>query len=95
MFNNIFAESQPNALFASSGGNSKPDQRSAIALAVLGQVFPTVEIWVLEDRDMASGKSVSENDRQIYLYSNPQNHRVLMRWEIENYIYDKDVLIAY
>lgn len=95
VFNNIFAESHPDALFTSSGGNTEPDQRSGIALAVLGKVFPTVDIWVLKDRDMASGKSTNENDRQIYLKTNPQNHRVLKRWEIENYLYDKDVLKAY
>ncbi len=44
---------------------------------------------------MASGKPTNENDRQIYLKTNPQNHRVLKRWEIENYLYDKDVLKAY
>jgi AAA15 family ATPase/GTPase len=95
VFNNIFVGSYPNALFTSSGGNTEPDQRSAIALAVLGKVFPTVEIWVLKDRDMASGKFTNENDRQVYLDTNPQNHRVLKRWEIENYLYDKDVLKAY
>lgn len=95
VFNNIFATSHPDVLFTSSGGNTEPDQRSAIALAILGKVFPTVEIWVLKDRDMASGKPTDENDRQIYLKTNPQNHRVLKRWEIENYLYDKDVLKAY
>lgn len=95
VFNNIFAESHPNVLFTSSGGNTEPDQRSAIALAVLGKVFPTVDIWVLKDRDMASGKYTNENDRKVYLKTNPINHRVLKRWEIENYLYDKDVLKAY
>lgn len=95
VFNNIFASSNPEALFTSSGGNTEPDQRSAIALAVLGKVFPTVDIWVLKDRDMASGKATDENDRQIYLKTNASNHRVLKRWEIENYLYDMDVLKAY
>lgn len=95
VFNNIFAQSHPHAFFTSSGGNTEPDQRSTIALAVLGKVFPAVDIWVLKDRDMASGKFTSEHDRQIYLKTNPQNHRVLKRWEIENYLYDKDVLMAY
>lgn len=95
VFNNIFAQSHPDCLFTSSGGNTEPDQRSAIALAVLGKVFPTVDIWVLKDRDMASGKPTTENDRQVYLKTNPVNHRVLKRWEIENYLYDKDVLKAY
>ncbi|MCB0311526.1 MAG: AAA family ATPase [Bdellovibrionales bacterium] len=95
VFNNIFAESHPESLFTSSGGNTEPDQRSAIALAILNKVFPTVDIWVLKDRDMASGKPFDENDRQIYLKTNASNHRVLKRWEIENYLYDKEVLKAY
>lgn len=95
VFNQIFAESHPDSLFTSSGGNTEPDQRSAIALAVLGKVFPTVEIWVLKDRDMASGKPTDEKDRQICLRTNANNHRVLKRWEIENYLYDKEVLNAY
>ena len=44
---------------------------------------------------MSSGKITSENDRQIYLQTNPQSHRVLKRWEIENYLYDKEVLQQY
>jgi AAA15 family ATPase/GTPase len=95
VFNNIFAESHPESFFTSSGGSTEPDQRSAIALAVLGKVFPAVDIWVLKDRDMASGKFTDENDRKIYLKTNSENHRVLKRWEIENYLYDKDVLKAY
>lgn len=95
VFNNIFSESHPDSLFTSSGGNTEPDQRSAIALAVLSKVFPTVDILVLKDRDMASGKPTNENDRQVYLRTNPNSHRVLKRWEIENYLYDKDVLKAY
>jgi hypothetical protein len=95
VFNNIFAESHPHALFTSSGGSTEPDQRSTIALAILGKVFPTVSIWVLKDRDMASGKPTNESDRQTYLKMNAANHRLLKRWEIENYLYDKDVLKAY
>jgi hypothetical protein len=95
VFNNIFAESHPHTLFTSSGGSTEPDQRSTIAMAVLGKVFPTVAIWVLKDRDMASGKPTNESDRQTYLKMNAPNHRLLKRWEIENYLYDKDVLKAY
>jgi hypothetical protein len=95
VLNNIFAGSHPDALFVSSGGNTELDQRSAIAISILGKVFPTVDILILKDRDMASGKATDENDRQIYLKTNPSNHRVLKRWEIENYLYDKAVLTAY
>lgn len=95
VFNNIFAESHPHVFFTSSGGNTEPDQRSAIALAVLGKVFSPVGIWVLKDRDMASGKPTDQHDREIYLKTNPLTHRILKRWEIKNYLYDKDVLKAY
>lgn len=93
--NNIFAATRPDTLFISSGGNTELDQRSAVAITILGKVFPTVDILVLKDRDMASGKNTNENDRQVYLKNNPNYHRVLRRWEIENYLYDKQVLKAY
>lgn len=95
VFNNIFGECEPDTLFVSSGGNTELDQRSAIAIAILGKALPTVEFLVLKDRDMASGKNTTEKDRQLYLQNNEENHRVLKRWEIENYLYDKDVLKAY
>jgi predicted ATPase len=95
VFNNVFAASHPDVLFISSGGNTELDQRSAIAISILGKVFPTVDILVVKDRDMASGKPTDESDRQIYLKTNEQHHRVLKRWEIENYLYDKEVLKAY
>ncbi|MES0039673.1 AAA family ATPase [Mesorhizobium sp. M0046] len=95
VYNSIFAHSYPDALFVSSGGNTELDQRSAIAIAVLGKVFPTVDVLLLKDRDMASGKATTENDRHVYLTNNPNNHRVLKRWEIENYLYEKDVLRSY
>ncbi len=95
VFNNIFSESYHDTLFVSSGGNTELDQRSDIAIAILSKVFSSLEILVLKDRDMASGQNTNENDRQIYLQNNPPNHRILKRWEIENYLYDKEVLSKY
>ncbi len=95
VFNNIFSESRNETLFISSGGNTELDQRSEIAISILTKVFNEIEIWVLKDRDISSGRLNSENDRLIYLQNNPQNHRVLNRWEIENYLFDKEVLKAY
>ena len=95
VFNNIFGENYPDTLFVSSGGNTELDQRSEVALSILSKVFPEVEIWVFKDRDMSSGKPNTENDRQEYLRLNPQNHRVMRRWEIENYLYDKEILKKY
>lgn len=95
VYNNIFGEKYPDTLFISSGGNTELDQRSNIAITLLSKVFPDIEIWVCKDRDMSSRALNNEQDRQNYLSLNPQNHRVIKRWEIENYLYDKEVLKAY
>lgn len=95
VFNTIFGESYPETLFVSSGGNTELDQRSDIAIAILSKVFSDIEIWVLKDRDMGSGKKISESERQLYLQNNPLSHRVLKRFELENYLYDKEVLKKY
>lgn len=95
VFNNIFSNKHTDTLFVSSGGNTEIDQRSEIALSILSKVFTEIEILVLKDRDMSSGKPNTEADRQLYLKNNPQNHRVLKRWEIENYLFDKEVLQKY
>lgn len=95
VYNNIFGEAYPDTLFVSSGGNTELDQRSNIALAILGKVFPDLEIWVCKDRDMSSGALNDESERILYLKNNSDNHRVIKRWEIENYLYDKEVLKRY
>ena len=95
VYNTIFCEQYPDVLFISSGGNTELDQRSYIAIAIFSKVFSELQILVLKDRDMASGKMTSLKDRDLYLENNPKNHRVLKRFEIENYLYDMEVLKAY
>ncbi len=95
VLNNIFNREYPDTVFVSSGGNTELDQRSSIALAILGKVFPNMEIWVFKDRDMASGKLVSESDRTEYLANQNERFRVMKRWEIENYLFDEEVLRKY
>jgi len=92
VYNRIFGSEFPNTLFISSGGNTELDQRSAIAISILGKVTPSIDILVLKDRDASSGKTT---DRDTYLHSNADNHRMLKRFEIENYLFDKEVLKAY
>ena len=95
VFNNIFSEKYHDTLFISSGGNTELDQRSEIALAILNKVFDDIEILVLKDRDISSGRLTTLEERNTYLKNNPRNHRVLERWEIENYLFDKEVLKKY
>jgi len=92
VYNTIFEDEFPDTLFVSSGGNTELDQRSEIAIAIIGKALPETEILVLKDRDMGSGKIVAEKDRQEYLSLNLDSHRVLRRYELENYLFDKTVL---
>ena len=95
VYNNIFEENYPETLFVSSGGSTELEQRSSVALSVLSKALKYIEIWILKDRDMSSGKETSENQRQIYLNNTDNNHRVLKRYEMENYLFDKEVLKKY
>lgn len=95
VFNNIFTKEHNDTVFVSSGGNAELDQRSEIALKILNKVFDEIEILVLKDRDISSGRLNSSEDRDHYLRNNPANHRVLERWELENYLFDKEVLKKY
>ena len=91
VYNNIFGEKENDTLFISSGGNTEPEQRRSIALTILNKALPDVEIFVLSDRDIMSGQITTENDRQNYLREH-NYRRMLKRREIENYLYDKEVL---
>ena len=95
IYNTIFSHKYPEVLFVSSGGNTELDQRSDITFSILSKVFQDLNVWVLKDRDMASGKDTDEETRLLYLSTNPHNHRVLKRYEIENYLFDKEVLVKY
>ncbi|QDW66102.1 AAA family ATPase [Luteimonas granuli] len=95
VYNTVFSSARPDTLFISSGGNTELDQRSDIAIRILGKVFTDLSILVLKDRDVASGARATMRDREIYLQNNPPNHRVLNRFEIENYLFDKEVLAKY
>ena len=94
-YNNIFSSSYPDTLFVSSGGNTEPQQRSQIALTIFPKILKGVEILVLSDRDFASGAPTTAADRAVHLRNNPENYRVLNRWELENYLYDAEVLKRY
>jgi predicted ATPase len=95
VLNTIFAQTHPDTQFVSSGGNTELDQRMAITIGIISKVLPMLEIWLLKDRDISSGSKTTEAERQQYLSNNAPSHRVLKRWEIENYLFDREVLEAY
>ena len=95
VYNKVFGETHGDTLFVSSGGGTEPERASEFGVALLSKVFDDLEILVLVDRDFASGATTDQNDRRTYLGNQAPNHRVLVRWEIENYLYDREVLKRY
>lgn len=92
VYNMIFGKKYADTLFVSSGGNTELDKRSDVAIKILSKIISGIEILVLKDLDMNSGNEVNLEVRKQYLDNNPKYHRVLSRFEIENYLYDKEVL---
>lgn len=91
IYNKIFSQEFSNCLFVSSGGNTELDQRSSIAFRVLSKAFKDMQLLILKDRDFASGKMTTQEDRSLEL-AKDKNYRILKRFEIENYLYDKEIL---
>lgn len=94
-FNAIFSSKYPDTQFVSSGGNTELDQRSAIAVSILSKAVQDLDVFVLKDRDAGSGTYMDLTARNEYLDLNEANHRMLLRLEIENYAFDKEVVRAY
>lgn len=95
VYNLVFGETYDQTQFVSSGGNTELDQRRSIALRVLSKALPKLEIWVLKDRDFGSGRAITEAERHEALSKGDASLRILRRWEIENYLLDRELLIAY
>ena len=94
IYNNIFNKKYTDILFVSSGGNTELEQRRSITLKILSKALKDLQILILKDRDCQSGKQVSIKYRQKLLDGN-SSLRILNRYEIENYLYDKEILKKY
>lgn len=86
IYNEIFSENYHDVLFVSSGGGGEVAKNASLALKVLNKTFIGVELCLLKDRDEKTNE-----DRQNFINENA-NHRMLKRREIENYIFDKEIL---
>ena len=82
-YNRIFADNHPDTLFISRGG-SKHVEGSEDLIAVLRAVAKGVNTWRLVDRDDMTDEA---RDKRLQ-----DGVHVLNRREIENYLYDPDVL---
>lgn len=92
VYNKIFSQAYPDTLFISSGGNTEPDKYSSIALTILNKAFRDVDLLLLKDMDInGNGKPTTAKQRNDFLESNSMN-RMLKRKEIENYLFDFEIL---
>ena len=82
-YNQLFADTHPDTLFISKGGSKEVEQSEGL-IAVLKSVAGGAEIWRLIDRDDMTPDARQERIKE--------GIRVLGRREIENYLYDPDVL---
>lgn len=94
VFNTIFEKQYPDTLFVSSGGNTELEKHSGLALQILNKAFMDVEIFILKDRDINPSGPTTQEDRTSFLQKSSSN-RMLLRKEIENYLFDKEILIKY
>lgn len=93
IYNEIFSEECSEFLFVSSGGNTELDKNSEIALKILNKAFNGVRVVLLKDRDInGDGTETSSDQRLEWLKVNENARRMLDRREIENYLYDFEVI---
>lgn len=88
VYNTIFEEEFHDVLFVSGGGNDAINN-SGLAVKIISKAFLDVKLLLLKDRD-----HLTEEQRKIFLEKDASN-RMLLRREIENYLFDKELLIEY
>ncbi len=88
IYNEIFEDEFNNTLFVSSGGTDVIPNAS-LALKIIAKALSGTELYLLKDRDNKSG-----DERNAFLAESGTN-RMLERREIENYIFDSEILTQY
>lgn len=92
VYNNIFENEFHDSYFVSSGGQTQPDDHSELTILILSKALRDINILLLKDKDINSDKSAtSDEQREIWLQGS-KNRRMLKRKEIENYLFDFEVI---
>jgi len=89
VYNTIFQEAHGDTLFVSSGGGGEVSRNALLAMRILGKALRDVRLDILKDRDQ-----LTDAERTAFL-AEDASRRMLSRHELENYLFDKEVLQAF
>lgn len=88
IYNTIFGFKYPDTIFISSGGRTQPINNSLLASVIFCKLSADINLLVLKDRDV---ENINDSKREAFLKKNTSS-RMLSRLELENYLFDFDVL---
>ncbi|MCE9508476.1 MAG: ATP-binding protein [Alphaproteobacteria bacterium] len=95
IYNEIFGPHLPDIAFVSSGGSTEPHIYAEFAIVVFGKILRDIKILHLADRDINSdGSLMTPEQRTEWIEKKPVIRRMLKRREIENYIFDFEILAS-
>lgn len=92
VYNNIFEGEFHDAYFVSSGGQTQPDDHSELTILILSKALKDIKILLLKDKDINSDKSITTDEQRVKWLQEKNNRRMLKRKEIENYLFDYEVI---
>lgn len=90
-YSQIFAEKYPDTVFFSSTGGGDDRDSHFVAVTLLQGKHKGTEAIILREREQGT----FEKDRMDILEKSSEGTRVLKRLDIENYLFDKEVLKKY
>ena len=92
IYNEIFSEDFPDYYFVSSWWNSELENYADLWLKILQKAFIDVEVICFKDRDVESDWTITTLEQRDQYLKNNQKLRMLKRRELENYLFDFEIL---
>jgi hypothetical protein len=84
IYRTIFQARHPRTDFVPLGGTSEIEKSALYLTSVFSRLFPMMKLWTIIDRDDRSAAEIST--------LNTQGTRVLSRRDVENYLWDDEIL---